>query len=401
MSTRADVPEWKPDPRNSVIIDERFELLDDIGEGSTSIVFKARDRVSQQVVALKVLKGSASLHPRLAAGFRNEAEVCQRIVHPNVIAIYHSGSFEGWLYIAMEYVSGRTLADHLAMSGRLNLAEFELVFHHVLSALESIHAAGSVHRDLKPANIMMTRDGAWKLMDFGISREAGTLATAGPALGTPDYMAPEQLLGHAATRASDIYSAGLVMLEALTGTWPFTTWQVIERCKKTPPRLRTLRPDAPQWLDDLIASALEPRYEDRPSGARAMLAGAGPFEAAIAAETAGRPEPPPSPESAAPPESIPVSWLISEGPAELSSVLGLLAESLRRLQYIASTGGNHEPLTPHTLRLLPSGRVEISPHGPTGYRDTQLVSYPKYTPPEVLRGRAPPSSGPICMPWDS
>jgi serine/threonine protein kinase len=385
MSARADLPPWRPDPRNSITIDDRFELLDDIGEGATSVVFKARDRVTQQVVALKVLKGAAALHPRLAAGFRREAEVGQRIDHPNVIGIYHSGTHEGWLYIAMEYVSGRSLADYLAMSARLSLAEFQCVFEQLLAALECIHATGIVHRDIKPANIMMTRAGVWKLMDFGISRESGLQATAGPSLGTPEYMSPEQLLGHAATQASDLYAAGVVFFETLTGTRPFRNWQPMERCKSGPPRVRSLRPDAPQWLDDLIARALEPRAESRPPGAAAMRSAAGTFEPA---EAIREPEPATMVATAAPPESIPLASLISPGPADLSTALGLMAETLRRLQYIASTGTNHEPLTPYTLRLLPSGRVEISPHGPTGERDTQMVTNPKYTAPELLRGRA-------------
>jgi serine/threonine protein kinase len=390
MSARADLPPWRPDPRNSIVIDNRFELLDDIGEGATSVVFKARDQVTQQVVALKVLKGAAALHPRLAAGFRREAEVGQRIVHPNVIGIHHSGTYEGWLYIAMEFISGRTLADYLAIGGRLTLAEFQRVFEQILAALACIHAGGIVHRDIKPANIMMTREGVWKLMDFGISRESGLQATAGPSLGTPEYMSPEQLLGHAATQASDLYAAGVVFFEALTGARPFRNWQPVERCKSAPPRVRPLRPDAPQWLDDLIARALEPRPEERPQSAEAMRSSAGTFEADASARVAEQEqEPAPLPLApAAPPESIPLATLISPGPADLSSALGLMAEALRRLQYIASTGGNHEPLTPHTLRLLPSGRVEISPHGPTGERDTQMVANPKYAAPELLRGRA-------------
>jgi serine/threonine-protein kinase len=280
-SGHPDLPAWRPDPRNPILVDERFELLDDIGEGATSIVFKARDTVEQRVVALKVLKGAAALHPRLAAGFRREAAVGQRIVHPNVIGIYHSGIYQGWLYLAMEYVSGRTLADYVAMSGRLSLAEFQKVFLQILAAMECIHAHGIVHRDIKPANIMMTRDGVWKLMDFGVSREAGSIATAGPSLGTPDYMSPEQLMGHAATSASDIYSAGVVFFEALTGTRPFGKWQPVERCMNAPPRARALRADVPQWLDDLIARALAPRSEDRPPGATAMLADVGTFEAEV------------------------------------------------------------------------------------------------------------------------
>src|SRR5437016_64530 len=214
MPAHTDLPAWKPDLRSSVLVGERFQLLDEIGRGATSVVYKARDTVANRVVALKVLKGSAAQHPRLYEGFCREAEVGERIDHPNVIRIFQSGVHEGWFYLAMEYLSGRTLGEVLALSPQIPLAECEPLFGQLLGALDCIHGHGIVHRDVKPSNIMMTQDGAWKLMDFGISRQLGAEATAGPSLGTPEYMSPEQLMGKAAGPASDIYAAGVVFYES-------------------------------------------------------------------------------------------------------------------------------------------------------------------------------------------
>src|SRR5690348_12671476 len=128
MTSQSELPDWKPDPRSSMLVGERYQLLDEIGQGATSLIFKARDVTTNQVVALKVLRGSAATHPRLLAGFRREAEVGTRIVHPNIIRIFQSGVHEGWLYVAMEYVNGRTLADILSMSHQLDLRECEPLF---------------------------------------------------------------------------------------------------------------------------------------------------------------------------------------------------------------------------------------------------------------------------------
>lgn len=381
-----ELPDWRPDPRSSLLVGGRYQLLDEIGQGATSVIFKARDSATGQVVALKVLRGSAASHPRLFAGFRREAEVGARIEHPNVIRIYESGIHEGWLYIAMEYVNGRTLADILSMCHRLTLAECEPLFRQTLAAIECIHSHGIVHRDVKPSNIMVTHEGVWKLMDFGISREQGAEATAGPSLGTPEYMSPERLLGRAATVASDVYSAGVLFYEALTGEAPFRDRNPVERCTQPAPAVRLKRPDVPEWLDRMIARALEPEAAARYPDMASMVRELGAFEAAAVAEVAPAPAPVPEVAPPAPVTQSAASFLKDE-PGDLREVLGLLAESLRCLQFLEQSGAGHEPVSPHTLQLSPSGRVEISPHGPSGERDTLMVSSPKYTAPELMRGR--------------
>jgi eukaryotic-like serine/threonine-protein kinase len=384
-----DLPAWKPDLRSPVLVGGRFQLLDEIGQGATSVVYKARDTGDGQVVALKVLKGTAALHPRLLAGFQREAEVGERIRHPNVIRIFGSGVHDGWLYLVMEHVTGRTLADTLAMTPRLSLPECEPLFRQLLAALDCIHREGIVHRDLKPANIMMAREGAWKLMDFGISRELGADATVGPALGTPEYMSPEQLMGKAATQASDIYSAGVVFYEVLCGEVPFHGWQPLARCTRQPKPVRERRREIPEWLDRMVSKALSPLPEARFGSAAAMLGELGVFEPEVVADAGSAQVTTPEAEwPAAPaPATRPLADLMHDEPCELKKVLAVAAATLRCLESLAETG--HEPLTPHTLRLDEAGRIQIAAHGPTGESDTMVVSLPKYTPPELLRGRGP------------
>jgi serine/threonine-protein kinase len=385
---QSELPPWRPDPRSAECIGGRYQLLDDIGQGATSLIYKARDTREDRVVALKVLRASAAGHPRLSAGFRREAEVGARIVHPNVIRIYDSGEHQGWLYLAMEYVNGRTLADILSMSSRLTLPESELLIRQTLAALDQIHSAGIVHRDVKPSNLMSTHTGLWKLMDFGISREQGGDATVGPSLGTPEYMSPERLLGRAATPSSDLYAAAVVCYEAIAGAVPFQHRSPVERCKLPPPSLRDRRPDAPRWLDEWLRRALSPDPANRYPSAAAMLEALAAFEpeAGAAAVTV---EAPPAPEPPQPAPNQSIATLLGDEPAPLPDALGLMSESLRCLTNLAASGSPHEPISPHTLCLTSSGRVEIAPHGPTGERDTIMVASPKYSAPELIRGRAP------------
>jgi serine/threonine protein kinase len=180
-------------------------------------------------------------------------------------------------------------------------------------------------------------------------------------------MSPEQLMGKAAGPASDIYASGVVFYEVLAGQVPFNSWQPVQRCTQAPPRVIARRPEIPGWLDRLIARALAPNPNDRYATVTAMIQETGSF-----VETA---VPQPAAPSATIPDQPPVASqslasLLKDDPADLRDVLGLMTES-------------------HTLRVSPSGQVEISAHGPTGERDTLMVASPKYTPPELLRGRAP------------
>ncbi|MGH9722559.1 MAG: serine/threonine-protein kinase, partial [Bryobacteraceae bacterium] len=212
----------------------RYQILELLGAGGTSSVYKVRDELAGETIALKVIKPVAAQDPRLLANFKRELALARKISHPNVIRIYDIGEHEGLLYIVMELVDGRTLAGVAAHIGRLTLEEFLPIARQVCQALECVHAANIVHRDVKPANLVLRPDGAVKLMDFGIARYMSDEMTAGPMFGTPAYMSPEQLMRRALTPASDVYALGAMCYELLSGRKPFEDQSLAQRCTAQP-----------------------------------------------------------------------------------------------------------------------------------------------------------------------
>ena len=216
------------------VIDGRYELLSQLGEGGFSIVYKARQVTTGQDVAVKVLRpdrleGSPKRDAHLAR-FEREMHLVARLNHPNIVRLLDSGRVDGGeqLYTVLEYVQGQCLADVLVVEGHLPTGEAKRLMLQVLDALAAAHAVGIVHRDLKPENIMVTSTGARrnaKVLDFGISGlmeehrddEYKALTRTGEFYGTPAYMAPEQLLAHDLTPQTDVYAWGLVFLECITG----------------------------------------------------------------------------------------------------------------------------------------------------------------------------------------
>lgn len=396
-----DLPDWKPGLRNQLKIGGRFLLLDEAGHGSAGLVYKARDTWSETLVALKVLKGSAAMQPRLAAGFRREIEIGRQISHPHVVSFLASGVHDGWTYLAMEFVGGRTLAELLALNPRMPLDEFEPLCWQLLSALECIHGAGIVHRDVKPSNLMLAADGNWKLMDFGISRVNESIATVGPALGTPQYMSPEQMLSDPATPQSDLYSAGVVLFEALTGRSPFFDFSLQTRCTQIPTRVSAFRPTVPPWLDAMIARCLSINPKERYASAAEMRSQLGRFEEVAAPATAPPPvEPSPEPaflDPPRPPELPVLRDYLTDSPGKPEDVLAMFLEVLRALQARAMRGEAADPLTPDSVHRAPSGRIEIGGIKQSGKRDTLMVANPKYAAPELLHGPSSPS-GPGWIP---
>lgn len=376
-SSLPNAPVWKPDLRSPIYVGGQYLLLDQIGEGATSVIFKARDTATEQIVALKVLKQKAMAHARLSEGFKREIKVGEKLRHPNVVEIYGAGMHEGWTYLVMEYVAGRSLDSYLALAKTLPLPEVESLCRQFFGALSAIHAQGIVHRDIKPNNLMLRPDGVWKLMDFGTSREMHAPRTVGPSLGTPDYMSPEQLSDIQATQASDIYSAGMVLYEVLTGAPPFRGWSLIDRCTKPAPPFRNQRPDVPPWLEQMVLRCLQPQPEQRFQNADAILMSLGSF-APVAAYSA--PETPVT----APVTFRPLADLLTDGPAEVGTLVNLMVAVLEALLKIDA---KHDPVTPYSIRFSSVGQIEIGAHGATGRSDTMMVSMPKYAAPELLRNQ--------------
>ena len=197
-----------------------------LGGGKMGVVYRARDSQLDRVVAIKALhvavQGDRAQREERRRRFAQEAAAAGRLNHPNVVAVYDLLELEGLSYIVMEYVEGRTLADLIRTDAPLSPEQAIQLIRPVCWALEYAHARGVVHRDIKPANILVASSGDVKLGDFGIARLAEHASTeTGTMLGSPAYMAPEQVRGRGADRRSDLFALGVVLYETLTGMPPF------------------------------------------------------------------------------------------------------------------------------------------------------------------------------------
>jgi serine/threonine-protein kinase len=253
----------------------RYEVLEPVGRGGMGVVFRARDRQLDEVVALKVLREDAVREDETLLGrFKQELKLARRITHRNVLRTHDFGEAEGTAYISMEYLEGVTLKDLVRSKGALPLAVGLRIARHMCQGLEAAHAQGVVHRDVKPQNMLILPEtGELKIMDFGIARvsevEGGIsgLTTDGSVLGTPDYMPPEQAAGGQADFRSDIYSLGVVLFEMFTGHLPFTGEKLVQvvlgHIQKKPPFPRALNPLLPEKLEAIILRCMAKKPADR------------------------------------------------------------------------------------------------------------------------------------------
>ena len=241
----------------------RYRICDELGRGGMGRVYKALDGEISEAVALKVLSPDISLDERMIDRFRNELKLARRISHKNVCRIFDLGNCEGTYFITMEYISGDNLKSIIRMMGPLSPARALAVAGQVCDGLAEAHRLGVVHRDLKSANIMIDREGSARIMDFGIARAAETkgITDRGTLVGTPEYMAPEQVEGKEVDRRADIYSLGIILFEMATGRVPFegTTPLSVALMQKTaqPPDPRDLNVQTPEGLSAVIAKCLE------------------------------------------------------------------------------------------------------------------------------------------------
>ena len=200
----------------------RYELVEQIGRGGMSTVFRAHDPELDRIVAIKVLPSFRSEDPTFVERFRKEAQAVARLTHPNIIQVHDFGEDKGFSYIVMEYVPGGTLQDYVGQRHRLT--DVLRLMAPLADALEYAHKQGVVHRDIKPPNVLIDTDDRPMLSDFGLARlmegSAG-LTRAGSVVGTPEYMSPEQALGRPADQRSDLYSLGIIIYQMLLGETPF------------------------------------------------------------------------------------------------------------------------------------------------------------------------------------
>ncbi|MBI3376256.1 MAG: protein kinase [Betaproteobacteria bacterium] len=204
----------------------KYEVRKEIGRGAMGTVYEGFDPAIGRRVAIKTLRTDVFDHsqlPEVLARFKREAQSAGRLSHPHIVTIYEYGEESGTPYIVMEFMAGTELGQLLSRGTRFPLEEIVRVMTQLLGALAVAHESGVVHRDLKPANLFMLQDGSLKVVDFGIAHvEASDLTGTGALLGTPAYMSPEQVLGLPVDLRSDIFSAGVIFYQLLTGDKPFT-----------------------------------------------------------------------------------------------------------------------------------------------------------------------------------
>ena len=269
------VPTLVGDSMRGSLFADRYEILGSVGQGGMGVVYRARDRQLDDVVALKVVRSDVLKEdPTLLDRFKQEIKLARRITHRNVLRTHDFGETAGTPYISMEYLEGVTLKDLLRNKGALPLGVGLRIAKQVCQGLEAAHQQGVVHRDIKPQNILIIPEtGDLKIMDFGIARvsemKAGAsgLTTAGTVMGTPDYMPPEQAQGQPADFRSDIYSLGVVLFETFTGALPFrgdtVMAVVLGHIQKPPPPPRSLNPKLPPELEAIIVRCLEKKPDRR------------------------------------------------------------------------------------------------------------------------------------------
>jgi len=248
----------------------RFKIESVLGQGGMGAVYKAVDPTLQRTVAIKTVRPDIDRPEYLERMYR-EAQACARLNHPNIVTVFEAGEIDGVVYIAMEYLRGRNLADVLA-EGKMTFEEKLRTLMSVLDALHHAHGLDVIHRDVKPSNVHMQEDGTVKLVDFGLARmvQANTLTISGTIVGTPHYASPEQLRGEPIDRRTDVYSTGAVAYEMLAGRLPFRgndddsiSTVILRVVSQPPPAMESSISRAIPELEAIVLKSMAKAREDR------------------------------------------------------------------------------------------------------------------------------------------
>ncbi len=246
----------------------KYRIIEQLGRGGMGTVYKAIDETLDREVAIKALNADL-LTDEAMQRFRGEAVMLAKLSHPRIASIYELTRQDKDLLMVMEYVKGETCEKLMARTGAMPVGKAVVLCDQILDALEHAHASGIVHRDLKPGNVMVTASGDVKVMDFGIARVAGSahLTMDGYMMGTPAYMAPEQVRGEEVDRRMDLYSAAVVLYRLLTGRLPFEADSAISlihsQLSDPPTPVRQFRPDLPDWVETILMRGLAKGPADR------------------------------------------------------------------------------------------------------------------------------------------
>jgi beta-lactam-binding protein with PASTA domain len=259
------------------LIDGRYEVLSRIGSGGMADVYLARDRLLGRQVAVKLLQHRFAEDGEFVERFRREASSAAGLSHPNVVAVFDRGEWDGTYYIAMEYLPGKSLKAVVREQGPLPPEEAIEIVVQILRAARFAHKRGIIHRDLKPHNVILDEEGRAKVTDFGIARAgASDMTLTGSIMGTAQYLSPEQAQGHTVNETSDLYAVGIVLYELLTGTVPFdgetAVTIALKQVSASPPKPSVLNAAVSPALDAVVARALAKQPGERFENATEFIA---------------------------------------------------------------------------------------------------------------------------------
>ncbi|MDO9486551.1 MAG: Stk1 family PASTA domain-containing Ser/Thr kinase, partial [Actinomycetota bacterium] len=269
----------QPDALVGQMVDGRYLVQARLARGGMATVYEALDVRLDRVVALKVMHRHLAEDPDFVARFQREARAAARLAHPHVVGVFDQGAADGLVYLAMEYVPGRTLRDILREFGPLSPEQALVLLDPILEGLAAAHAAGFVHRDIKPENVLVSDDGRVKVADFGLARAvatSNTSATQGVLIGTVAYLSPEQVESGEADERSDIYAAGILLFEMVTGQVPHVGTSPLsvayQHVNQDVPSPSTIRSDIPADVDALVITATRRMPSQRYQSTQTFLA---------------------------------------------------------------------------------------------------------------------------------
>ncbi len=259
-----------------MLIGDRYEVLEKIGTGGMSDVYKAKDQKLNRFVAVKILKQEFSENKNFVSKFRVEAQAAAGLMHPNIVNVYDVGEEDGIHYIVMELVEGITLKKYIEKKVRLTTKEAISIAIQVAMGIEAAHNNHIIHRDIKPQNIIISKEGKVKVTDFGIAKAASSNTITSNVMGSVHYTSPEQARGGFSDEKSDIYSMGITMFEMLTGRVPYngdTTVSIAIRHIQDPmPSMRDFVPEIPPSVENIVMKCTQKSPDRRYQSMSEMIA---------------------------------------------------------------------------------------------------------------------------------
>lgn len=261
----------------SKVLGNRYELIEKIGGGGMALVYKARCRLLNRFVAVKILREEFIGDEEFLRRFEVEAQSAASLSHPNIVPIYDVGNENNIFYIVMEYIDGITLKEYIARNGLLDWKDAVKIAIQICSAIEHAHSKQIIHRDIKPQNILMTKEGIAKVTDFGIARavNSSTITMVGSTIGSVHYFSPEQARGGYIDEKSDLYSLGIVIYEMITGRMPFDGESpvaiALKHIQDKPVQPIELNRNVPSALNDIVIKAIKKEQSSRYQTAAEML----------------------------------------------------------------------------------------------------------------------------------